>query len=581
MENSFIFIQNEKKKNEDNIFKAKNKISDINFRIEQLDRLIDEVIKNTDSTHDIFSPVVSGKNNSEAEIKAYEEKKREYEKRAEDIKKRIAYYEDRRKKIDEAINDIKEKEKQMYESAAGTKRIVKKEKNKVAENLYSEFEQVIEYSRKKTERDVKNKHLEILKNIENKLEDCEKYINDDKDRAIMELKNALYVINEDKKDDLMFHVKHYEGQKNIYDRLSDFIKEYSKENNIETDFNYIGSKIMDDDKNIVNIIRIIQEAINNSSMYSGANKISVDVIVEKYDENENIIEEISPEKITVNINGDKIITNSNNSDSIDNSVEIKSSIKEITGPDDLLSNSNRNDLNKNKVNQNNSNQNNLNQNNLNQNKLNQNDSNKNKSNNDDVSNIFGGLDSLFAGLDDIENNDSNKETEIENNKIKDNNIENKKNNNADDNAGENVDKNTDNNANKNADENVDKNTDNNANKNADDNTDKNPDKNADNTDNNTSNSVDNNSYNRELKKNTQNMHRINFEIKSERKYRVNVKISDNGKGFVLENDDALEKDEKYGIIIMKYRAKMMDGIFSIESNKGFGTEVTLVYDIIR
>lgn len=75
------------------------------------------------------------------------------------------------------------------------------------------------------------------------------------------------------------------------------------------------------------------------------------------------------------------------------------------------------------------------------------------------------------------------------------------------------------------------------------------------------------------------MQQINFKIKSEGEYVVSIKISDNGHGFTLQDEKVFIANDLYGIAIMRFRTKLFDGKFNIESTNGIGTTVSFTYDI--
>ena len=78
--------------------------------------------------------------------------------------------------------------------------------------------------------------------------------------------------------------------------------------------------------------------------------------------------------------------------------------------------------------------------------------------------------------------------------------------------------------------------------------------------------------------NKEDIHQINFVIEDQpKKYTVIVKISDNGNGFDLQNSQILKINGRFGIYLMKYRARQMNGTLNIVSEKGLGTTVTIMY----
>ena len=78
--------------------------------------------------------------------------------------------------------------------------------------------------------------------------------------------------------------------------------------------------------------------------------------------------------------------------------------------------------------------------------------------------------------------------------------------------------------------------------------------------------------------NNNDMHQINFIItETTDQFDVTIKITDNGDGFHLFNDNLLIENEKYGIYLMKYRTQKLHGKLYIESSQGIGTTVSLIY----
>ena len=79
-----------------------------------------------------------------------------------------------------------------------------------------------------------------------------------------------------------------------------------------------------------------------------------------------------------------------------------------------------------------------------------------------------------------------------------------------------------------------------------------------------------------LSKNNNDMHQINFIIEDIKKSSVSIKISDNGNGFLKQEDNVLISNNMYGIYLMKKRAEYINAVFEIKSEEGMGTVVTIV-----
>lgn len=76
--------------------------------------------------------------------------------------------------------------------------------------------------------------------------------------------------------------------------------------------------------------------------------------------------------------------------------------------------------------------------------------------------------------------------------------------------------------------------------------------------------------------NINDVHQINFVIKDIKPTTISIKISDNGNGFVLQEDNVLISNNMYGIYLMKERAKNINAVLNINSDEGIGTVVTIV-----
>ncbi|MBQ3543730.1 MAG: hypothetical protein IJA34_01885 [Lachnospiraceae bacterium] len=91
--------------------------------------------------------------------------------------------------------------------------------------------------------------------------------------------------------------------------------------------------------------------------------------------------------------------------------------------------------------------------------------------------------------------------------------------------------------------------------------------------------VDNfvNEYNKEDNiKDNNDMHQINFVIEDIKTTSVSIKISDNGNGFLKQEDNVLISNNMYGIYLMKKRAEYINAALNIKSEEGMGTVVTIV-----
>ena len=90
-----------------------------------------------------------------------------------------------------------------------------------------------------------------------------------------------------------------------------------------------------------------------------------------------------------------------------------------------------------------------------------------------------------------------------------------------------------------------------------------------------------NLYNEDFEEdnNLNDIHQINFIIEDEKQLNINIKISDNGNGFRLQDDNVLISNEMYGLYLMKKRAENISAVLDIKSDEGLGTAITLIYQI--
>ena len=82
----------------------------------------------------------------------------------------------------------------------------------------------------------------------------------------------------------MFHVKHSlkDEKLNLYDCVKEFVLSYKKVVRMKLEFKYSGEKIMDSSKNVINVIRILKEAIDNAEKHSNGSIITINIVIDDF-----------------------------------------------------------------------------------------------------------------------------------------------------------------------------------------------------------------------------------------------------------------------------------------------------------
>lgn len=286
MENLIAYIKNEKAENEKKINLINDKISNSEFNIEKIDSMIVELTKNIDTTYEIFSPNAYDKDYNVVEIEKLNLKKNELQIEIETLEGERKVLLESKKKIDIVYEEIFDIENQLVNNVKNTQYLLDKEKKNLAHNYNDEVIQLLEYQINKENhyygKDIK-KEIDL---IDNKISLCENFIDIDVNRAKIEIDRLREEINsfEKKIHNKLFHVKHQVSDEKISlsDSIKDFINGYKKNIGMRIDYKYIGNKITDTSKNVVNIIRIIKESIDNAENFSNGSIITITVAVDDF-----------------------------------------------------------------------------------------------------------------------------------------------------------------------------------------------------------------------------------------------------------------------------------------------------------
>lgn len=300
MESILAFIKGEKSKNEKSINEITEKINQNLYQIEEIENMVVELSKNIDTTYEIFSPNDFDKDNNVVEIEKLNLKKTELNIEIEALRDKLDNLEKQKSKIDASLEEIYDIEKQLANNVKNTKYLIDKEVKKTEEKNIKKSTLILEQQINKDNHYISNIVKKDIEKVNNKIELCENLIDMDSNRAKLEItkikEELLYI--EKKVNAKMFHVKHSEEDSEkigLYKNISDFIKEYQKKINMKISFNYSGLKILDSKWNVINVIRIIKEAIDNAESHSNGTIININIVIDKInvEENDYNIDDIS------------------------------------------------------------------------------------------------------------------------------------------------------------------------------------------------------------------------------------------------------------------------------------------------
>ena len=286
MESILAFIKGEKSKNEKSINEITERVNQNLYQIEEIENMVVELSKNIDTTYEIFSPNDFDKDNNVVEIEKLNLKKTELNIEIEALRDKLEDLEKQKSKIDASLEEIYDIEKQLANNVKNTKYLINKEVKKTEEKNIKKSTLILEQQINKDSHYISNIVKKDIEKVQNKIELCENLIDMDSNRAKLEIakiKEELSYI-EKKANAKMFHVKHLDDDSEkigLYKNISDFIKEYQKKINMKISFNYSGLKILDSKCNIINVIRIIKEAIDNAESHSNGTIININIVIDK------------------------------------------------------------------------------------------------------------------------------------------------------------------------------------------------------------------------------------------------------------------------------------------------------------
>ena len=156
--------------NEEKI-QLKNLLCENRNRIEEIDHLIVELMRDEDSNYKLFSPRES-KTKNENRIQTLKEEKKRLQEENEEIEKKLFYYENKEKKIS-ILNTVVEKQDFDY--------------NHSSSNINETIVKVQEIERKRIARDLHDSTVQNLAHIIHKIDLSSKFIESDITRTKIEM----------------------------------------------------------------------------------------------------------------------------------------------------------------------------------------------------------------------------------------------------------------------------------------------------------------------------------------------------------------------------------------------------------
>lgn len=251
------------------------KINNLEIEINEINEKICEISSDMDNTFEVFSPRVKKNDFIRDEIKKLEKSKEELISKKEKLSEQS-------KQIDDDIWLIKDALKENDESEiTEAEKIEKQEK---FENVYSKNTLGIhilesqEKERQRIARDLHDSTVQVLANVVHRCEICSKVMDIDNVRAkleieviektlrdsISDMRNIIYNLRPMIFDDLGFE-----------ETINKFTNKIKSTTDFDVDFEMSGEKIELDSIVAITVVRVIEEACNNSIKHSNGSKIRI------------------------------------------------------------------------------------------------------------------------------------------------------------------------------------------------------------------------------------------------------------------------------------------------------------------
>lgn len=292
MDTIIQYVKNEKDEIENRLKVVNKKILNCKYNVEEIEKAINNLTKNIDTTYEVFSPNAFDKDYNIVEIEKLNLKKNEILLDVNSIIDEQKMLVEKKEKIDKVLENITKVEKEILAHSDNTKYLVNKETNRLENEYVSEITKLLEYQINKQNRYISKNVKKEIELLNNKITLCQNFIDIDVNRAKIELIKLQEDINSLNKkiQSEMFHVKHFldKNEKiSLYDEVKTFISEFKKTTDFKIDYNYTGGKINISNIYLANTIRIVKESIENAVFHSKGNIITVNVIVDEFNNEES------------------------------------------------------------------------------------------------------------------------------------------------------------------------------------------------------------------------------------------------------------------------------------------------------
>ncbi len=295
MNHLISFINNEKQNNEKKIHSIEQQIQKYNQDIQKIEKKVIEYTKNIDTTYEIFSPNSFDRDYNVVEINKLNIQKQQLFIEIDALTEQKEILAKRQDELELALEEIFETNHRISEMEENEKIAVERAYSDAAIQFSQTMTAILEQQIEKNHHQFSGMVDEQIEILKQKIRKCQEFYEVDVNRAQVELlklgndiEELKYLLNSQ-----MFHVKHLAKEdQSIYEEIQKFTDTYQTNRDIKVEFQYSGRKIKDSYYNVVNILRIMEEAVENSIQHSGCNYILLNVNVEHFVSNQN--EDITP-----------------------------------------------------------------------------------------------------------------------------------------------------------------------------------------------------------------------------------------------------------------------------------------------
>lgn len=241
------------------------------YQIEEIDNKIKTIKDNFDFAYEAFSPISQKQEKMQAEIEELEQQKKQLLQSQENLKSQMVHLEDKREEISQALQELSS------EKSSNEKRL-----KSIKENYSRIFGiKIIERQEEERQRIARDLHDTMVQNLTamiHKLEFCQQVMDSDPIRAKLEMQLVMNSIRESVNGmrEVIYNLRPMSfddiGFKETLLRAVDRLR---KNTDIKIGFTVEGDIYPMNPAYELTILRIIQEATNNSKKYSQAENIEI------------------------------------------------------------------------------------------------------------------------------------------------------------------------------------------------------------------------------------------------------------------------------------------------------------------